>query len=136
MSVFHTDLKLLLQTLQLRNNKEQLYDLLEQEEYARVPEETARTIAIMTDTTEILERIEEYEEGGDVNMCRAMDELRRDWFSEGREEGREEGIRVLITTCRELEVSYESVEKKLKEKYELNDTESQNYMDLYWSAEK
>ena len=51
---------------------------------------------------------------------------------EGREEGRKEGLQALITTCKELGVSFEETAAKLKEKYSLGDTEVQKSMNLYW----
>lgn len=132
LSVFRTDLKLLLQALKLRKNRQEMRELFRQEEFMNVPLETARVIAVMTDTTEILENLEDYENEGGVNMCQAMDELRAEWKMEGIEEGIKEGICAVIAICQELNASYEYVVEKLKEKYNLSEEESRNYMDLYW----
>lgn len=128
LSVFKTDLKLLLQALQLRNNGAAMDCLFEKEEYRNVSEDTAKTIAIMTDHLEFLEYMDDCGKEGDVDMCKAVEEIRKKYIDKGIKEG----IRALITTCQEFNVSYEDVLEKLKEKYNLSDEESQNYMDLYW----
>ena len=72
----------------------------------------------------------EYDEEKELALFRAAER------EEGREEGRNEelqkGLQVLITTCQELDVSFEETAAKLKEKYSLGDTEVQKYMKLYW----
>ena len=72
----------------------------------------------------------EYDEEKELALFRAAER------EEGREEGRNEelqkGLQVLITTCQELDVSFEETAAKLKEKYSLGDTEVQKSMNLYW----
>ena len=91
-ALFDTDLRQLVEVLALRKDKQGLAELWNREDFSHLDRETAETMAIMTDSTEILEKLEHYEttEGG-YNMCLAMDELRRDWKAEGRAEGRAEG---------------------------------------------
>ena len=48
-------------------------------------------MAVMTDSMDILKKLEITEEGG-CNMCLAVEEMRRDWKAEGRSEGKAEGI--------------------------------------------
>ncbi len=76
LSVFRTDVRLLLQALKLRNNRDAMDELFEQEEYQSVSEVTVRTIAVMTDYTEILEYLKERDEEGEVNMCIAVEGIR------------------------------------------------------------
>lgn len=82
-SVFHTGLRQLLQVIPCRKNKKLLYEVLKKEEFQLLDRETAEVIAILTDTTEVLERLDEYELEGGYDMCQAMDELRADWKAEG-----------------------------------------------------
>ncbi len=56
-------------------------ELFRREEYAGVSYETARTIAIMTDNTKILEKIEEADREGDFDMCKAADDMEKHWVS-------------------------------------------------------
>lgn len=51
---------------------------------------------------------------------------------EGRMEGRMEGIRVLIETCKELKMSLEATRNKIVEKLSLDDKEADNLMKKYW----
>ncbi len=127
MSLFHTDLKLLLQVLALRGNKEGMHRLLQQEPFFHISADTARTIAVMTDNMEILDKLDDCGEGG-VNMCRAMDELKKDWKTEGLKEG----IKAMVSACHELNVPYADVRGKIKEKFRLSEDETENYMSLYW----
>ncbi len=56
-------------------------ELFRWEEYASVSYETVRTIAIMTDNTKILKKIEEADREGDFNMCKAVDDMEKHWVS-------------------------------------------------------
>lgn len=51
---------------------------------------------------------------------------------EGREEGMEQGLKALISTCKELQVSYEATSDKVREKFSLSDGEVEKNMRLYW----
>lgn len=50
----------------------------------------------------------------------------------GREEGREEGIRALITSCRNLNVSREDVLKQLAQNLSLDEATAMDYLDKYY----
>ena len=62
--------------------------------------------------------------------------LRREGYEDGYNEGlaaaKETGIRQFISTLQELQLSRENVLKKLHEKYELSQEESEIYMNKYW----
>lgn len=62
--------------------------------------------------------------------------LRREGYEDGYNEGlaaaKETGIRQFISTLQELQLSRENVLKKLHEKYELSQEESEIYMKKYW----
>ncbi len=51
---------------------------------------------------------------------------------EGRMEGRMEGIRVLIETCKELKMSLEATRNKIVEKLLLDDKEADSLIKKYW----
>ena len=99
-SVFKTGLKHLLQVIPFRKNKKALRELWQKEEYKHLDRDTAETIAIMTDATDILEHLEEYGTKEGYDMCQAMEELRQDWLSEGIEQGIEQSIRNLMETMK------------------------------------
>ncbi len=91
-SMFQTGLKQLLQVIPYRKNKKKLCEVFKKEEFRVLDQDTAEVIAIMTDTTEILERLDNYEVKGGYDMCQAMDELRADWRAEGKAEGKAETL--------------------------------------------
>ncbi len=61
-------------------------------------------------------------------MCKLIDEF----WEKGRKEGMQQGIRALVTTCREFGASFEETAGKLKEKFCLADADVQKEMELYW----
>ncbi len=61
-------------------------------------------------------------------MCKLIDEF----WEKGRKEGIQQGIQVLVTTCRELGATFEETSGKLKEKFNLPDADVQREMELYW----
>ncbi len=76
------------------------------------------------DTAGILEDMNVKEED-EITMCELFDQYTR----RGRKEGRLEGI---ISTCRELGVSFDETAAKVKEKFSLGEEEARKNMQLYW----
>lgn len=91
------------------------------------------------DTAAILEEMNVKEED-EVTMCELFDQYtrrgRKEGIEEGRKEGRKEGIKkglqALISTCRELGVSFEETADRVKEKFSLGEEETRENMQLYW----
>ena len=122
--------------------------MLQRNQKPKNPEEVMRMLYALTDDIRYLDNIEFMKENGGRNMCDLLDAAEnkglqkglqkgiqkglRKGRKEGREEGRKEGLQALITTCKELGVSFEETAAKLKEKYSLGDTEVQKSMNLYW----
>ena len=91
-SIFRTGLRQLLQVIPYRKNRKKLYEVFNKEEFHVLDRDTAEVIAIMTDATGILERLDKYEVKGGYDMCQAMDELKADWRAEGKAEGKAETL--------------------------------------------
>lgn len=53
-------------------------------------------------------------------MCNALEELRQ------------EGIRVVIQTCKDFNVSRDAVVKKLMKDFVLSEEEASDYVSIYW----
>lgn len=70
----------------------------------------------------------ETEEGGKWTVCKLMDK----YWGGGKQEGLQEGIKALISTCRELGASFETTKEKVKEKFALDDSKVKESMTLYW----
>lgn len=53
-------------------------------------------------------------------------------IKKGREEAREEGIKALVESYHEDEIPKEKLRVRLIEKFNLTETEAQNYIERYW----
>ena len=63
--------------------------------------------------------------GGQVNMCSALEELEKKAEQEGM-------IRGTIKTCKKLKVSREETTKNIIEEFSLSNEDVEKYMKLYW----
>lgn len=79
------------------------------------------------DTGRILEEMNVKEED-EITMCELFDQYTR----RGRKEGIKTGIKALISTCRELGVSFDETAARVKKNFSLGDEETQKNMQLYW----
>ena len=79
------------------------------------------------DTAGILEEMNVKEED-EITMCELFDQYTR----RGRKEGIREGLQALISTCRELGVSFDETVAKVSEKFSLGEEEARKNMQLYW----
>lgn len=52
---------------------------------------------------------------------------------QGREEGRKEGIKVLIKTSKRLNASKEFVKSEIAENFSLSDEKAEEYINKYWN---
>ena len=93
------------------------------------------------DLIELIERIAEYifaeedsvKEGiGDIMGGRVLELQSDKLIKKGREEAREEGIKVLVESLEKYGVSRELLKKELLEKFNLTEAEAQNYIEKYW----
>ncbi|MCM1089418.1 MAG: hypothetical protein NC413_01140 [Muribaculum sp.] len=154
LSDFQTDLRLLLAALGTRGDKEAMKALYQKEDFTSISAETARTIAIMTDNTQIMKKPDEQGAEGDVNMCQAWDEIQQEWKEatikakeDGREEGRaegraegktegmaearKEGIRIFILDNIEEGKSGETIVEKLCRRFALDAGSAKEYYNTY-----
>ncbi len=88
------------------------------------------------DTAGILEEMN-VKEGDEITMCELFDQYTRQGRKEGLSEGRKQGIKEgrlegIISTCRELGVSFDETVAKVKEKFSLGEEEARKNMQLYW----
>jgi hypothetical protein len=97
-SVFRTDIAEVFDFIRYSNDKEKLKELVESKTYFQHMEEDAFDVAVNYSCAQELSFAkEEYEEGGRVNMCVAIQEMMKDSRDEGILEGvvqgRREGVR-------------------------------------------
>ena len=91
---FRSALKPLFQAINCRNNKKKMIELMKDETYSHLNEDTWDAIAIMTDNAAMLQKKDLYKtenQKEEFNMCQALQELMQDERNEGRIEGRNEG---------------------------------------------
>lgn len=81
----------------------------------------------MEDTARILKEINVKEEDK-ITMCELFDQYTR----RGLQKGLQKGLEALISTCRELGISFDETAAKVKEKFSLEEEETQKSMQLYW----
>lgn len=91
--VFRTDVKQVFDFIRCSESKEELKELVENDDYYRYMEKDAyEVVTSYTNATELV-NIERYEQdGGKVDMCKAIKDLMDDSRTEGLELGRSEGI--------------------------------------------
>jgi len=61
-----------------------------------VDNEVMKLISVLTATPQIMNLCKPNEQGGKVNMCKAMEELKAEWQNESRNEGINKGIELGI----------------------------------------
>ena len=102
----------------------------------RNPEEVMRMLYALSGDERYINGIMFMEEEGGRNVCELLDSMVNKGLQQGRQEGRQEerqeGIRVLITTYKELGIAYDKAAAGVMEKYGLDDAEVQRDMKLYW----
>ena len=79
------------------------------------------------DTEEILKGLDIAEED-EISMCELFDQYTR----RGKEEGREEGMRGIIITCKEFNINYDDTMLKLRQYMNISDNEAIEGMKKFW----
>lgn len=79
------------------------------------------------DTAEILAEMDINEED-EITMCELFDQYTR----RGLQKGLQKGLQALISTCRELGISFDETVEKVREKFSLGEEEAQKNVRLYW----
>lgn len=96
---FRSDLKPLFQAINCRNNKKKMIELMKDETYSHLNEDTWDAIAVMTDNAAMLQKKDLYKmknQKEEFNMCQALQELMQDERNEGRIEGKIEDQKIVI----------------------------------------
>lgn len=94
-----------------------------------IPANLGLVIGAITESQQLINQaIESEQEGGQMNMCNALEELRR----EGQREGRREGIRATVRTCRNFNISEEDTIRNIMKEFSLTREEAADYVKKYW----
>ena len=98
-------------------------------------------IGAVTESQQLIDHaLKSEQEGGQMNMCNALEELRREGVLEGQREGRLEGqregrlegIRATIRTCKKFNISEEDIIRNIIEEFSLSEEDAVTYVKKYW----
>ena len=107
-------------------------------------------IGAITESKKLIEyALEAEHDGGEFNMCRALDELidegRQEGLRAGRREGRQEGLRAgeikgeftgklkgTITTCKKFNISKDNTIQSIMEDFSISQDKALEYVEAYW----
>jgi len=89
-------------------------------------------IGAVTESQQLIDHaLRSEQEGGPMNMCNALEELRREGVLEGQREGRLEGIRATIRICKKFSISEEDIIRNIVEEFSLSQEEASGYVKKY-----
>lgn len=131
LSYYETDLQMIFGMLRYRKDKKGLMKYIEDHKnfFSRMDEDSYYAAREMMGSRMYLKDMVKNEEGG-VDMCQALKEI----YEDGVNFGMEEGIRILINSCRELDVSYEKTFEQVRKKYRLTEQETKSEMERNWQS--
>ncbi|WP_244062755.1 Rpn family recombination-promoting nuclease/putative transposase [Faecalicatena contorta] len=129
---FQTDLQMIFGMLKCRKNKEELKRYVQNNRayFVQVDQDSYNAVCAMLGSTQHLKTVKT-EEGGNVNMCKALEDLYQDGVEEGLEKGIEKGIKVLVQDYIEEGYSKEIILDKLIRGFSLNREESSRYYERF-----
>ena len=103
-----------------------------------IASELGVVIGAITQSQELIDHALELEQkGGQVNMCSALEELKREGKQEGLQEGKKEGLQEgmiagTIKTCKKFKLDQEAAIKNIMEEFSLSKEDAVNYVKKYW----
>ncbi len=127
-SVYKTDLKQVFDFIRFSEDKEKLWKLVENDSSYQQMDEDAYDVAISFTKSEKLIDKQQFTEGGRVNMCRALVELKEEGIQTGIQTGIREGIQGAVAIMRELNLPLDMIAEKVKKQYDLTDEQTKEYL--------
>lgn len=93
--------------------------------------ETLAAFGAATGTAELVEYAWEHE-GGRINMCTALENLKQEGHQEGRREGHQEGlqegIKATIEILCDMGLEYDTILQKVQDKFHISKSEVEKYL--------
>ena len=120
---FSTSLKEVMGYIKYSKNKEMLLEFLRTDSHKSMELNAVRVIKAITNTP-----IEVSEEEGEIEMCKAIEDLISESEARGRAEGEAKGM---IEICLEMNFSKQDILKKLQEKLNISLRQADEYFELY-----
>lgn len=91
----------------MQKNYEKIREMYQDQE---ISASLGLVIGAVTESQQLIDHaLRSEQEGGPMSMCNALEELRREGVLEGQREGRLEGIRATIRTCKKFNISEEDI---------------------------
>lgn len=91
--------------------------------------ELAMVIGAITESQKLIDHALENEQKGAINMCTALDELKKEGLQEGLQKGEVKGI---IQTCKLFNPDQETALKLIMDKFSLSKETALAYIKKYW----
>ena len=117
----------------MQKNYEKIREMYQDQE---ISASLGLVIGAVTESQQLIDHaLRSEQEGGPMNMCNALEELRREGVlegqREGRLEGRLEGIRATIGICKKFSISEEDIIRNIMEEFSLSQEEASGYVKKY-----
>ena len=94
-----------------------------------IPAELGVVIGAITESQKLIDQaLKSEKEGGQINMCGALEEL----VDKGRQEGMQKGILANIRTCKTFHISKEDTIKNIAKEFSLPEEDAIEYVEKYW----
>ena len=131
--VFRTDLKQIFDYIRYSRDKKKLLELVQSDPAYQEMDEDAYDMAVSYTNSKELISVKQYHgKEGKVNMCEALTQLLADERQQGIERGIEQGVKALVETCQEFNVTQEETVYRVMKKFLLSQDESMEYVKKYW----
>ena len=91
--------------------------------------ELALVVGAITESQKLIDHALENEKKGAINMCTALEELKKEGVQEGLQEGEVKGI---IQTCKLFNPDQEAALKLIMDKFSLSQETALDYIKKYW----
>lgn len=122
--VFQTDVKQVFDFIRYSDEKEKLLHLVENDAYYKEMDEDAFDVVTKYTNSKELVQVKEYSIGGKKDVCKAIQDL----MADSREEGRKEGVCLLVKTLREFQVNEEEIIKRLMKEFSMTEEIAKGYL--------
>lgn len=134
LSQLEESLQMVFGMLKYRKDLSALKNYIEQNRnyFSKVDEETYRVAKMMLGADSHWKDIRS-EEDGEMDMCKALEDLRQEGIDIGLARGVERGF---IEAFQEIGKSYEETMKTLREKFSLTAEDAEQKMQRYWKSER
>ena len=124
---FSTSMREVIGYIKYSKNKDKLLEFLRTDAHRSIEMNAARVIKTITNTP-----IEVSEEEGEIEMCKAIEDLIAEREARGRAEGETRGeAKGMIEICLDMSFSKEDILKKLQEKLNISLQQAGEYFEMY-----